>query len=128
MPRLGISLVLLLVLVSNAGAQYVIDGIIPAWGVKFEEAHRALSRNLLDPRSAQYKGMALVPNERGGVLCGWMNWRGENGAYGHFVAFYYRAEAGGVREAHVSSLGVDDEMPEDMQNVGCTTQVMRAGL
>lgn len=114
--------------VHGAQAQFVIDGLLPQWGVSFDEVHRELSRDLLDPRSAQYKGMLLVPNENGSVLCGWMNWREESGAYGQFAAFFYRAERGGVREAYISSVGLNDEADAKLQAAGCFTSILRAAL
>lgn len=120
------ALAAILAFVPPSHAQYIIDGYVPPWGVEFSEIHRTLTRDLLDPRSAQYQGMLLLPVEGGKVLCGWMNWRGADGGYLPFVAFYYKGLAGGVRESHVSQVGVEDEMSAELTDAGCRTSTMRA--
>lgn len=111
-------------IVPAAQAQFIIDGRLPSWGVPFEEVHVEMTQKLLDPRSAQYKGLQLVPLEGGNLLCGWMNWKGTDGGYGPFVAFYYRALKGNQRDGYVSGTNLVGEVTKEVTDAGCDPTLM----
>lgn len=112
--------------VQSTSAQFIIDGQLPAWGVPFEEVHAGVTKEFRDPRSAQYKGMSLVPVDGGNLLCGWVNWKDANGGYGPFVAFSYKATRGGVREVHLGTLDQAGTVPSEVSASGCDEATLLA--
>ena len=99
--------------------QSIVDRHWPLWGIRFEAMHLVVTADIFDHRSAQYRGMFLVPVEDGNVLCGWLNWRGDSGGYGPYVAFSFTALRGGVREAVVGSLESAGTVPQEVASTGC---------
>lgn len=82
-----------------AWAQFVIDDSFPAeFSSPFEAVHRLASAELLDPRSAQYKGFVQAQEIDPDliVLCAWMNWKDETGAYGPFLPMVYLTRPSGA--------------------------------
>jgi hypothetical protein len=104
---------------SPTAAQEIRDGYWPRWGIQLEEMHQAVMADVFDHRSAQYRGLVLVPLDGGNILCGWASWRGDDGAFVPFVPFYYKALKGGVREAFLSDPEKDFSVPIALENAGC---------
>jgi hypothetical protein len=82
--------------IQPAHSQTLLDGSFPnGSGVSFADLHRRVGATLLDPRSAQYRGLLLVRSSDGGkVICGWVNARNSMGGYTQFVPFYYDLKYG----------------------------------
>lgn len=56
--------------------------------ITFDEMHKAVSKDFIDPSSAQYKGISLHDQPgRGLALCGWVNSKNSFGGYTRFYPF-----------------------------------------
>ncbi|WP_154142558.1 MULTISPECIES: hypothetical protein [unclassified Brucella] len=56
--------------------------------ISFEQMHKAVSKDFIDPSSAQYKGLTIHDQPgRGLSICGWVNSKNSFGGYTRFYPF-----------------------------------------
>ena len=88
--RLSCLAVILAASTAPAVSQTNLDDSYPADAlISFNAMHQLVSADLLDPSSAQYKGMFRQASPNGTeFICGWVNFKNPQGGYDEFRPFY----------------------------------------
>lgn len=122
----GSTLALILIGQPFAFAQTVIDDSFPEGApIKFVEMHKGVSKDFIDPSSAQYKSVSFHDtDERGIIFCGWVNSRNSFGGYTKFYPFWYSVD----KKDGVISDQYDNPVMADLANitfgwVGCKSKL-----
>lgn len=101
--------------VGSATAASILDDSYPSNSpISFEQMHKVVSAEFLDPNSAQYKMVSLHAQPgRGDVFCGWVNSKNSFGGYTRFYPFWMSVE----KNDSIVNPDYDDDILADLSNL-----------
>lgn len=125
MRRLPI-LMLTVIWAGTAQGQTILDDSYPSDApITLDAMHQMVSKDFIDPRSAQYKGFYVHTRYDGrDFICGWVNAKNSLGGYTPFAPFYVDVAR---NQAEVIS-NYDDPLLGDLALVSISIVECRLGL